>query len=792
MDLRNTGALATASTKKRPAKVRNTSAAIEPPIGPPKISRNRHDEDDAMRRCLLLSFALLSTLSACQMQNTTKPTEKSANAMSVASGYPVAKTGNQVDDYHGTKVADPYRWLEDVDSADTRAWIEAENKVTFAQLSNVPGRDALKKRLTELWNYERYSSPQQYGGRYFYTHNDGLQNQAVLYVADKLDATPRVLLDPNMLTKDGTIALKGFAISDDGKHVAYGLSSGGSDWEDWHVLDVDSGKNTDDELKWVKFSGASWRRDGGGFYYSRYDEPKGENALKAVSKFQKLYFHRLGTHQADDVLIHEANDQPDWMFGAQVSDDGRYLVISVARSTEPKNLVLYRDLSKPQLQKVDGETVRKTTGKGGTKQLKKYVAATDTPLIGEWDASYQFLGNTKETFYFLTDKDAPRYRIVAVDIRHPEKEHWKELVPQGAETLQNASVVNHSFIAEYMKDAHSNVRIFDFKGKSVGSIELPGLGTATGFSGRTRDTETFYIYTSYTAPPSVFQYDLKANKNTLYRAPKVPFDTAQFETRQVFYTSKDGTRVPMFITAKKGAPQNSANPTILYGYGGFNISMQPAFSPALIAWVERGGVYAVANLRGGGEYGRDWHEAGMKLRKQNVFDDFISAADYLIAEKYTSPQKLAIRGGSNGGLLVAAAELQRPDLFAAAIPQVGVLDMLRFRDFTIGKAWESDYGSVENADEFKALYGYSPLHNVKTGANYPATLIITGDHDDRVFPAHSFKFAAAMQAADPNGKPILIRIETRAGHGQGKPTSMQIDEVVDVYAFILKAFGIAG
>ncbi|HEX6833911.1 MAG TPA: prolyl oligopeptidase family serine peptidase, partial [Rudaea sp.] len=624
------------------------------------------------------------------------------------------------------------------------------------------------------------------------THNDGLQNQAALYVADSPEAAPRLLLDPNTLSRDGTISLKGYAISDDGKHVAYGLSSGGSDWEDWRVIDVDSGKNTDDELKWVKFSGASWRRDGSGFFYSRYDEPKGENALKAVSKFQKLYFHRLGTSQSDDVLIHEAADQADWMFGGEVSDDGHWLVISVSRSTEPKNLVLYRDLSKPTKQKVTGEPVRVVSGKGGMKTPKHYVDTPTQTLIGDWDASYQFLGNSKETFYFLTDKDAPRYRFIAIDLHHPEKEHWREIVPQGPETLQNASVVNHSFVAEYMKDAHSNVRVFDLKGKPIGAIDLPGLGTATGFTGRIRDTETFYTYTSYTAPPTVFRYDLKNKKNSVFRAPKVAFDPAQFETRQVFYTSKDGTRVPMFITAKKGTPQNGANPTILYGYGGFNIPLQPAYSPALLAWIERGGVYAVANLRGGGEYGRDWHEAGMKLRKQNVFDDFIAAAEYLIAEKITSPQKLAIRGGSNGGLLVAATELQRPDLFAAALPQVGVLDMLRFRDFTIGKAWESDYGSVENAEEFKAMLAYSPLHNVKPGVDYPATLIITGDHDDRVFPAHSFKFAATMQAADAHGKPILIRVETRAGHGQGKPTSMQIDEIVDVYSFVLKAFGIAG
>jgi prolyl oligopeptidase len=721
---------------------------------------------------ILPLFAVMLALAACQnpapKSAAEPPMSKPPRAALPHPDYPATKTVAQVDEYHGVKVADPYRWLEDIDSADTRQWIEAENKVTFDYLDQLPGRERIREQLTRIWNYERFSAPEQYGGKYFYTHNDGLQNQSVLYVADALDAAPRLLLDPNKLSADGTVALKGYAISADGRRLAYGLSSGGSDWEEWHVLDVASGSNTDDLLKWVKFSNVSWRRDGSGFYYSRYDEPKGENALKAVSKFQKLYFHRLGTPQSADELIYENRAEPDWLFGARVSDDGRWLFICVYGNTEPKNLVLYRDLA-----------------------VKHASARTET-LLGNWDASYQFLGNSKGTFYFLTDNDAPRYRIIAVDHRHADKAHWKELVPQAAQTLQNANVVNHGFVAEYLEDAHSAIRLFDLKGKSTGQIELPGLGSASGFSGRTRDTQTFYTYSSYTAPPTVFRYDLKNHAASVFRAPKVAFDPSLYETRQVFYSSKDVTRVPMFVTQKKGTPQNGANPAILYGYGGFNVSLQPAFSPALIAWLELGGVYAVANLRGGGEYGRDWHEAGMKLHKQNVFDDFIAAAEYLIKEKYTSPRQLAIRGGSNGGLLVAAAELQRPDLFAAAIPQVGVLDMLRFRDFTIGKAWESDYGSVENADEFKAMYAYSPLHNIRKGVDYPATMIITGDHDDRVFPAHSFKFAAAMQAADAHGKPILIRIETRAGHGQGKPTTKQIEEVADVYTFILDAFANAG
>ncbi len=720
-----------------------------------------------MRLSLLLPAALATLLAACQNPPAKHDQPHSAAPTAMTqSAYPKAKAGAQVDDYHGTRIADPYRWMEDLDSAETRAWIEAENKLTFGKLAQIPGRDRIHEKLSAVWNYEKFSPPEKYGEHYFYTRNDGLQNQSVLYVTESLDAAPRVLLDPNKLSADGTVALKSYSISDDGKFLAYGLSSGGSDWEEWHVLDVDTTKNTDDVLKWVKFSGASWRRDGTGFFYSRYDEPK-SNALKAANTFQKLYFHRLGTKQSDDLLIYERKDQPEWMFGGSVTDDGRYLVISISRSTEPKNLVLYRDLA------------------------KKNAEATVETLIGEWEASYQFLGNTKDKFYFLTDNDAPRYRVIEVDLKHPDKPHWKELVKQSDDTLQNVSVVNHLFVSEYMKDAHSAVKLYDEKGKSAGTIDLPGIGTAGGFSGRTRDKETFYTFSSFTTPPSIYRFDLTTKQNSLFKAPKVAFDATPFETTQVFYTSKDGTRVPMFITAKKGIVLDGSIPTILYGYGGFNIPIQPTFSPSVAAWLELGGVYAVATLRGGGEYGREWHEAGIKTHKQNVFDDFIAAAEYLIAQKYTSPKRLAIRGASNGGLLVAATELQRPDLFAAAIPQVGVLDMLRFRDFTIGRAWESDYGSVENADELAALRAYSPLHNVKSGVDYPATLIITGDHDDRVFPAHSFKFAAAMQAADPNGKPILIRIETRAGHGQGKPTTMQIDEVTDVYAFILDAFGMA-
>jgi prolyl oligopeptidase len=684
-----------------------------------------------------------------------------SNAKSSMSKYPAARTVSQIDDYHGTQVADPYRWLEDIDSKETADWVAAQNKLTAQHLDGIPERAELRARLEQLWNYERYSPYERHGKYYAFSRNDGLQNQSVLYVTEKPGSEARVLLDPNTLSSDGTVAFKGGEFSGDGKYFAYGLSSGGSDWESWHVLDVDSGKPLDDTLEWVKFSNVAWAKDGSGFYYSRYAKPEGENALKAVNQFQKLYFHKIGTAQLADTLVYERPDQPDWGFGASVTDDGRFLVISVSRGTEPKNLVLYRDMRTRDLR------VRE--------------------LIGEWTASFNLLGNHQGRFYFLTDEGASRYRVIAIDLDKPDRANWKEIVPEASETLSDAKLIGGQIVASYLKDAHSVVRRYSLEGKALGEVELPGLGTASAFTGKNSDPESFFLYTSYTEAPSIYRLDVNKGTSERVIAPKYPIDTSIFQTRQSFYTSKDGTRVPMFIVSHRDVKLDGSNPTILYGYGGFNISLTPAFSPAVMAWIERGGVYAVANLRGGGEYGREWHEGGMKLNKQNVFDDFIAAAEHLIAEKYTSPKSLAIRGGSNGGLLVAAVELQRPDLFAAAIPAVGVLDMLRFREFTIGKAWESDYGTVKNPDEFKAIYAYSPLHNIKSGVEYPATMITTGDHDDRVFPAHSFKFAAALQAVDPP-RPALIRIDVRAGHGQGKPTSKQIDEAADVYAFILEAF----
>lgn len=708
-----------------------------------------------MRLRYFLVPALLA-LAACQ------PVKKEAT---YALTYPQTKKVNQVDTYHGQEIADPYRWLEDIDSADTAAWVKAQNDVTNGYLERIPGRERIAARLTEIWNFNRWSVPFREGKQWFWFKNDGLQNQSVLYVGDRPEAEGRVLLDPNSLSTDGTIALKDTAFSADGKYMAYGLSSGGSDWEEWHVLDVATGKPTEDVLKWVKFSAVDWSRDGKGFWYSRYDEPQGENALKAKNEYQKLYFHKRGTPQSDDVLVYERKDQPDWSFGADASEDGKYLIVSVSRGTEPKNLVLFRDLKakKPELKE----------------------------LIAEWKAEYDFIGNVGSKFYFRTDDEAPRGRIIAIDATKPARKNWKTVVEQSDDSLLSVKMAGGQLVASYLHDASSRVRRFDMNGKGKGDIALPGLGTVSDFVGRPGDKQAYYSFASYTTPTSIYGYDIAKGKSTLLHTPTMAFDSNQYETRQVFYTSRDGTRVPMFITGKKDLPLDGSNPTILYGYGGFKIPQVPGFSPSVATWLDQGGVFAVANLRGGGEYGREWHEAGTKLNKQNVFDDFISAAEYLIQEKYTSSQRLAIRGGSNGGLLVAAAELQRPDLFAAAIPAVGVLDMLRFREFTIGKAWESDFGSVLDAQEFAAIRAYSPLHNVKSGVAYPATLITTGDHDDRVFPAHSFKFAAAMQAANPKGKPQLIRIDVRAGHGKGKPTAKQIAETADVYAFILNAFGMA-
>ncbi|HEU4852505.1 MAG TPA: prolyl oligopeptidase family serine peptidase [Telluria sp.] len=678
-----------------------------------------------------------------------------------AFAYPATRKVDQVDNYHGTSVADPYRWLEDANSAETKQWVDAQNKVTQAYLAQIPQRDAIKARLTRLWNYERYSVPYKEGGRYFYSRNDGLQNQSVLYTMKSLSDTPRVLLDPNKLAADGTVALAGTAVSPNGKLLAYGTAASGSDWNEWKVRDIETGKDTADHIKWVKFSNTAWLADSSGFFYSRYDEPKEATKLADVNYFQKLYFHKIGTPQSADVLVYDRPDEKEWGFGGEVTDDGRYLVITATKGTAPKYRIFYKDLTRP-----------------GSKV---------TPLIDEFTASWSLIDNDGPVFYFTTDKDAPRSRIVAIDTRKPQPSNWKVIVPEAQHTLTGANLIDNKIVAEYLADAKSVVKVYDMQGKHVRDLDLPGIGTVGGLPGKRGDTETFYSFASFTNPTTIYRYDLKSGKSSVFRQPKVDFNPADYETRQQFYTSRDGTKVPMFIVSKKGLKLDGSNPTYLYGYGGFNVSLTPSFSPANLAWMEMGGVYVLANLRGGGEYGEAWHEAGTKLQKQNVFDDFIGAAEWLVANRVTSPAKLAIGGGSNGGLLVGAAMTQRPELFGAALPAVGVMDMLRFHKFTIGWAWTSDYGSADNADEFKALVKYSPLHNLKPGTSYPATMVTTADHDDRVVPAHSFKFAAAAQAAQAGAAPVLIRIETKAGHGAGKPTTKQIEEVADKWGFLSRA-----
>ena len=723
--------------------------------------------------------------------------------------YPAATRGTQVDVYHGTSIADPYRWLEDVDSPATTAWVAAQNRLTDSFLASIPQREKIRARLTQLWNYERYSAPFKENGRYFYFQNTGLQNQSVMYVQDGRDAAARVLLDPNVLSTDGTVALSATSVSDDGHYLAYSLSTSGSDWQEVHVRDVNNARDLSDILKWVKFSDISWTHDNKGFFYSRYDEPTSGNKMTNANKNHKLYYHRLGQPQTRDELVYDRADQPDWLFNGAVTDDGQYLIITVSQGTDVRNRLYFVDLDNPGKPSIDNPVVK---------------------LVDKLDAEYSFVGNRGTMFYVRTDRNAPKGRIVAISIDNPREERWNTIVPEGQDALESATMAGNDIVANYLQDAHSSIRFYTAsrenrpeprqrpgqqpqqrnpatvyddtstapivtrdRGQVLGGgftyrgeLPLPGIGSVGEVHGKQGDDEMFYSFTSFLYPTTVYRYDLRARRGQVFRAPKVTFDPTLYETRQVFYTSKDGTRVPMFITAKKGIQLDGSNPTLLYAYGGFNISETPAFSPANLAWIEMGGVYALANLRGGGEYGKAWHEAGMLANKQNVFDDFIAAAQYLIQQKYTSTPKLAVRGGSNGGLLIGAVENQRPDLFGATLPEVGVMDMLRFQKFTIGWAWTSDYGSSDDAAQFQYLRAYSPLHNIKPGTCYPPTLAFTADHDDRVVPGHTFKYVATLQAAQSCANPILVRIETKSGHGAGRPTTKLIDEAADRFAFLVK------
>ncbi|AFY53367.1 prolyl oligopeptidase [Rivularia sp. PCC 7116] len=717
------------------------------------------------KRLLKFIVIFLTTVLACTfLYHVTVPSSQENMSTQAKLNYPVSRKVEQVDNYHGTEVVDYYRWLENPDSKDTIAWVEAQNKITFDYLEQISARDDIKKRLTKLWDYEKYGVPFQEGSRYFYFKNDGLQNQSVLYTLKNLEDEPKVLLNPNKLSEDGTVALSGISISEDGQYLAYGISIAGSDWQEWKVRNIETGEDLEDNLKWIKFSGASWTNDSQGFFYSRYDEPNEKTKLEDVNYYQKLYYHQIGTSQSQDTLIYERSDEKEWGFNGNVTEDGRYLIISVWLGTDSKNLVFYKDLSNPSSEVVE--------------------------LISEFESAYSFIDNDENLFYFQTDLNAPLGRVIGINIKKAEPKNWQEIIPQTQETLESVGTLNNQFVAEYLKDARSQIKIFEINGNFVREVELPGIGSVGGFSGKRTDTETFYIFTSYTTPGTIYRYDMVTGKSTVFREPQVDFNADNYETKQIFYQSKDGTQVPMFIVHKKGIKLDGNNPTFLYGYGGFNVSLTPSFSVSSLIWMEMGGVYVVANIRGGGEYGEEWHQAGMKDKKQNVFDDFIAGAEWLIDNGYTKSEKLAIAGGSNGGLLVGACMTQRPDLFGAALPAVGVLDMLRFHKFTIGWAWVPEYGSSENPEEFKTLYAYSPLHNLKPGTAYPATLITTADHDDRVVPAHSFKFAAALQAAHDGEAPVLIRIETKAGHGAGKPTAKIIEEVADKWAFLVKTLGI--
>jgi len=676
--------------------------------------------------------------------------------------YPDSKPGKTVDTLHDIKVPDPYRWLEDLNSDQTSAWVKAQNSLTDSYLDAIPGRQALENHLTKLWNVERLGVPSFEGGSYFFSKNNGLQNQSVLYSSKSLDLEPTVLLDPNKLSKDGTVALNSYEVSPDGKYLAYSTSASGSDWVEWKVREIPSRKDLSDHLKWSKFSGVSWAKNSKGFYYGRFPTPKDGEEMMAQNIHKKIYFHEIGKPQSEDLLVYERSNQPKQGLYAWVTEDGKYLLIQVSQGTDTKNGLFYKDLSNSTSKVIE--------------------------LLSSFDASYDFITNLGSKFIIRTDLNAPKQKVISIDVNEPLSVRWETIIPESTETLRSVSHIGGLFIANYLKDARTEIRRFKTDGNSLPPVKLPGLGTASGFEGKSDQNETFYYFTSFTSPGAVYRYDVTRNASTLLKAPKTQFDRDHYESRQIFATSRDGTKIPMFIVSKKNLKLDGNNPTLLYAYGGFNISLRPSYSPATIAWLDLGGIYVMANLRGGGEYGEEWHEAGMKLKKQNVFDDFIACAEHLISNKFTTSKKLSIAGGSNGGLLVGACMVQRPELYGACLPAVGVMDMLRFHKFTIGWAWQAEYGKPEDPEDFKNLLTYSPYHNLKP-SNYPATMVITSDHDDRVVPSHSYKFAAALQSAQNGFAPTLIRIESKAGHGAGTPTSKRIEAIVDKYAFLAKALG---
>jgi prolyl oligopeptidase len=714
---------------------------------------------------LLLPLAACTVHDAPPVESAPRVTAAPAAAPAPALAYPETRREDVVETQFGQAIADPYRWLENDVRNDpaVRQWVTAQNEVTERYLATLPARQAFRERMTQIYDFERYGIPVKRANRYFYTRNDGLQNQSVLYVREGLNGEPRLLADPNTWSPDGTVALGEWEPSKDGRRVAYAVQEGGSDWRTVRVLDVDSGRVLEDEIRWVKFSPLDWAHDGSGFFYSRFPQPQAGQEFQSTNENQAIYFHRIGTPQSQDRLVFAQPDRPALSNSGEVSDDGRWLIVYSSEGTDARYDITLIDLTRPSA------------------QPRRFV----TGLEHDWT----FIGNIGPSFYWRTNRDAPRQRIVVTDVSRPDLQ-IREIVPQDEATLVDASIVGNQLIASYLVDARTEVRTYDREGRRIGEVQLGGIGTATGFSGDATTTETFYSFASYNRPATIYRYDSRTGQTSVFAQPELRFDPEQFVVRQVFYNSKDGTRIPMFIMHRRDLDTGRTHPTLLYGYGGFNIAQQPAFQPRWLTWVDMGGVLAVANLRGGGEYGQAWHDAGRRANKQNVFDDFIAAAEYLIAQNITTSRQLAIEGRSNGGLLVGAVINQRPDLFAAALPGVGVMDMLRFNRFTAGRYWTDDYGFPDREADFRILRAYSPYHNIRSGVRYPAVLATTADTDDRVVPGHSFKYIAALQAAETGPMPKLIRIETRAGHGSGKPTEMQIEEYGDMYAFIANHTGL--
>ncbi|MCL3779700.1 S9 family peptidase [Prolixibacteraceae bacterium JC049] len=675
--------------------------------------------------------------------------------------YPVTEKQDVTDTYFGTTVEDPYRWLEDDNSEETAKWVKAQNEVTDAYLAKIPFRTKIEERLTELWNYPKIGTPYKKAGKYFFYKNDGLQNQSVYYMTDDLTKEPVVLLDPNKLSEDGTVALSGTSVSKDGKYLAYRVARSGSDWNEVFVKNIETGELLKDHVEWVKFSGTAWYKDG--FFYSRYDKPAEGDALSGSNEYHKVYYHKLGDEQKNDKLIYEEKDKPKRLFGIGVTEDRRFMILSKMEGSSGNGLAV-KDLSKKKAE---------------------FIA-----LSKDLKSSFAVIDNIDNELYILTNYKAPRYRLVKVDMKKPAEENWVDIIPESENVLESCAHIGGKLVAILMKDAHNVVNVHQLDGKFEYELKLPGIGTVGSFSGKKAEDLAFYSYTSYNTPTEIYTYDFKTKETKLYNRPKVAFNPDDFVVEQKFYKSKDGTKVPMFLFHKKGIKMDGNNPTLLYGYGGFNVSLTPGFSPRTMVFVENGGVYVVANLRGGGEYGEKWHKSGTKMKKQNVFDDCITAAEFLISEGVTSKEKLGLMGGSNGGLLVGAVLNQRPDLFSAAIPQVGVMDMLRYHKFTIGWAWAGDYGTSEDSKEmFEYLLNYSPYHTIKAGGDYPAIMATTADHDDRVVPAHTFKYMARMQELASGKNPTIVRIESKAGHGAGKPTSKWIEEYTDIWAFIFYNLG---